>query len=575
MQSARRETVAPGEAGRADGQGAFAWLLGFVRPHLGRAAFVLALSLLATGLALVQPFITKFLIDDGLLAGNMTVVIWLCGLMVGAGVLGAALGGLNQWHYITLSGRILFALREAVYRHLQRLSPAFYARASGGDLLARLDGDIGEIQRFSVDAPLALVNGVIALAGALAFMLWLSWPLALLAFVLLPAEVAFLRFMRPRVETRTRRLRERASTVTGFFFDTLAAMKFIQAVGAEPREADRLQGLNADYLRDLLRLQMTNFVTATVPNLMTSASTAIVFIVGGYLTIQGELTLGTLIAFSAYLARATGPVQTLLGIYVAVMRARVSLTRVEEMTRVAPAVSAPARPQPLPAEARGVIRFEDVRFAYDAAAGPVLDSASADIPAGAMVAIVGASGIGKTTLIDLLHRHYDPQGGRILLDGVDLRELDLAELRRRVAVVAQDTVLLPGTIADNIRYARPEAGDTALRRAAEQAQVDAFVREMPEGYDTQVGARGTALSGGQRQRVAIARALLQEPLVLVLDEATSAVDASAEARIAGAIAELFGDRTRLVISHRSEILADADLVLELKDGRLAPVADLR
>jgi ATP-binding cassette subfamily B protein len=229
----------------------------------------------------------------------------------------------------------------------------------------------------------------------------------------------------------------------------------------------------------------------------------------------------------------------------------------------------------LPTEARGAIRFEDVRFAYDAAAGPVLDGAGADIPAGAMVAIVGASGIGKTTLIDLLHRHYDPQGGRILLDGVDLRELDLAELRRRVAVVAQDTVLLPGTIADNIRYARPEAGDTALRRAAEQAQVDAFVREMPEGYDTQVGARGTALSGGQRQRVAIARALLQEPLVLVLDEATSAVDASAEARIAGAIAELFGDRTRLVISHRSEILADADLVLELKDGRLAPVADLR
>lgn len=544
------------------------WLFDFVRPHLARAGLVLVLATVSTGLALVQPFITKFLIDDGLLAGDMSAVIALSALMVGVGVLGAVLGGFNQWHYISLSGRVLFALREAVYQHLQRLSPSFYARASGGDLLTRLDGDIGEIQRFSVDAPLALVNGVIALGGAIAFMLWLSWPLALLAFVLLPAEVAFLRYMRPRVETLTRRLRERASGITGFFFDTLSAMKFIQAVGAESREAARLETLNAEYLAELLRLQMTNFVTATVPNLMISLSTAIVFVVGGYLMIQGTLTLGTLIAFSAYLARATGPVQTLLGLYVALMRARVSLARVKEITQVAPAVTSPERPRPLPADAKGEIFLDDVAFRYDTAADLILDGANARLSAGKKIVIVGASGIGKSTLIDLLHRHYDAERGRILLDGIDLRELALEELRRRVAVVAQDTTLLPGTIAENIRYARPAADDESFRLAAERAQVDVFARDMREGYDTQVGARGVALSGGQRQRIALARALLQEPLVLVLDEATSAVDSGVEQRIATAIDTFFGHCTRIVIAHRSIVAGGADLVFRLEGGRL-------
>ncbi len=565
---ARPQAAPAGENGRQSVR----WLFGFVRPELARLGLVLMLSLLSTGLALVQPAITKFLIDDGLLAGRIDVVAWLCGLMFGAGLLGALLGGFNRWHYITLSGRILFSLRESVYRHLQRLSPAFYAKASGGDLLARLDGDIGEIQRFSVDTPLALVNGLIALAGALAFMLWLSWQLSFLAFVLLPAEVLFLRAMRPRIERQTRGLRERASTITGFFFDTLGAMKFIQSMAAEGREAGRLGGLNADYLRHLLRLQMTGFVTATVPGLMISLSTAIVFVAGGYLTIRGELTLGTLIAFSVYLGRATGPVQTLLGLYLAVTRARVSLTRVEEMTRVAPAVRPPARPRPLPEGGAGELRLDDIWFRYEDGGAEVLRGASALFPAGAKVAIVGASGIGKTTLIDLLHRHYDPDRGRVLLDGVDLRELDLGELRRRVAVVAQDTALLPGSIADNIRYANPEASDGAVREAAAGAQLDAFVASLEAGYDTEVGARGTALSGGERQRVAIARALLQDPLVLILDEATSAVDAEAEARIAAAIDALFATRTRLVISHHAAALVRADLVLELVDGRLRPAA---
>ncbi len=549
---------------------AWRWLSGFVRPQAARLAAVLLLSVVATGLALAQPYITRYLIDDGLLARRMDVIVVLCGILVGAAAVGAVLSGLNRWQYVDASARVLFALREAVYAHLQRLSPTFYARTRGGDVIQRLDGDVGEIQRFAVDGLLALVNGVIALTGTLVLMLTLSWQLSLLALVILPAQFLFLRYMRPRVEARTRDVRERASDLTSFIMDALAAMKLVQAVGAERRQSETLYGLHARYRDDLLRQQMTGYVTTAVPGVMTAFGTALVFVAGGWLVVTGGLSLGALVAFSIYMARATGPVQTLLGLYVAVRRAAVSLDRVMAIMDAPPAVTAPQTPRPLPVAAAGRIVFEGVSFAYPDSAQPVLGDLSAAFPGGAKVGLVGASGTGKSTLIDLLHRHYDPDSGRILLDGVDLRELDLAELRRRIAVVAQDTVLLQGSIIDNIRYAAPWADEDAVRAAAASAHVDEFARQLPDGYDTGVGSRGTALSGGQRQRVAIARAILQDPLVLILDEATSAVDVDTERSIGRAIDELFPDRTRIVISHRPETLAGADPILDMRDGRLEP-----
>jgi ATP-binding cassette subfamily B protein len=560
------------EAG--SGRHAYRWLLGFVRPHGRRLAVVLLLSLLATALGLAQPYLTKLLIDDGLIAGQFAVIVGLCGAMVGIGLAAAALGGLNRWHYIALSGKVLFALREAVYRHLQRLSPAYYAATRQGDLLARLDGDVGEIQRIAVDMPLAFVNGVIALLGSVGIMLWLDWRLALIAFLVLPCEVLFLHWVRPVIERRTRRLRERASDITGFLVDTLGAMKFIQSVRAEAREARRFEDLNAGYLGDLLRLQMTNFAAASVPNLMMTGATAGVFVVGGYWLIQGQLSLGTLIAFSVYLGRAAGPVQTILGLYVALARAKVSIARVQEITFARPAVASPARPRALPPTAGGEIRFEQVTFGYpDSGGQPQLDRVDLRVPAGAGVGVVGPSGIGKTTLIDLLARHYDPDAGRILLDGVDLRELALESVREKIAVVAQDTALLPGSIAENIRYARPAATDDEVQEAARRAQVAGFAQVLPAGLDTQVGSRGLALSGGQRQRIAIARALLLEPLVLVLDEATSSVDRRSEAQIIEAVHGLFAGRTRIIVSHRRETLAGLDAVFTLSGSALVPLGE--
>lgn len=543
----------------------FIWLFGFVRPRAPRLGLVLLLSLAATGLGLAQPWLTKLVIDDGLLAGRMDLLAWFCGLLLALALLGAAVGALNRWHYLTLSGQILFALRESLFRHLQRLSPVFYARRAGGDLLARIDGDVAEIQRFAVDTVLAAVNAVLALCGALLLMLLLSPWLTLVAAVALPLQFLAVRLLRPRIERLARRVRERSGAVTAFLVERLALVKLAQAMGTGDRETARLTTLHQSYLGDLRRLELAGFAGASIPGLLNGLSAAAVFLAGGAMVIDGRLTIGTLIAFIAYLGRAAGPVNTLLGLYIAQRRARVSLERVMELLREPPAVRDPERPLALPPGGRGNIRIEAVSFGFSEAR-PLLEGAEAIIPAGVKLGLAGASGIGKSTLVDLLQRHYDPQAGRILLDGIDLRHLRLAELRRRIAVVAQDTLLVPGTIADNIRYAAPLASDAEVARAAEQAGLTAGEAALEQ----RVGERGGGLSGGERQRLAIARALLQNPLVLILDEATAAVDRAAERRIAATVDRLFAGRTRIVVSHHPDALADADAVLELEAGRLVP-----
>ena len=551
---------------------ALAWLFGFVRPHLRAVALLLGLSLCASMLVLAQPWLTKTLIDDGLLAKDFDMLVKVALVMIAAGIFSTALGGINRYLHTQLSGRILFALRDDLYAHLQRLSPGFYGRRRIGDLLSRLDGDVAEIQRFAVDSLFAAVSAVIGLVGAIALMLVLSWQLSLIIALLIPVEVLWLRWMRRKVERDARGLRERSADLSSFLVETLPAMKFIQAAGQQQREAQRLQGLGQGYMQQLLRLQVTEFFTHAVPGTLTSLSRACAFIIGGYWVVQGTWQLGALIAFSTYLGMAVGPVQSLLGLYVALQRMTVSLGRVMELKREPGQVVEAEQPHSLP-DGRGELRLEGVWFTHQQRADAVLRGIDLHVPGGLKVAISGASGGGKSTLIDLLQRFYDPDQGRILLDGCDLKTLALAELRQRIAVVSQDIVLFRGSLAYNLAYAAPQADREAIEQVVLLARLDDLVVSLPHGLDSQLGERGQQLSGGQKQRIAIARALLQEPLILVLDEATSAVDEATEREVIAAIDQLFAGRTRILISHRTSTLAQADLHLQLADGQLRVLAN--
>ncbi|HKT97205.1 MAG TPA: ABC transporter ATP-binding protein [Paraburkholderia sp.] len=543
-----------------------AWLYGFVRPHRLAIAGLLALSVGASFVVLVQPWLTKEMIDRGLIGRNYAVLLTLAGAMVLAGIAGTLLGGVNRYLHTRLSGRVLFALRGAVYTHLQKLPPSFYGRRRIGDLLSRLDGDVAEIQRFALDALFSAVSSVIGLIGSVALLLTLSPKLSLLVAMLIPFEALWLRHMRRKVERDARGLRESAADLSSFLVETLPAMKFIQASGQQGAERRRLDGLGDRYMERLLKLQLTEFFTQSVPGLFTSLSRTGAFLLGGYWVVEGTWQLGSLIAFTTYLGMAVGPVKSLLSLYVALQRMTVSLARVVELQREPVTVAQPTRPAPSPASSD--LAFENVWFAHDARTQGILRGVSAVLPAGSKVALSGASGVGKSTLIDLMQRFYDPQQGTLRLGGVDLRELDLAGLRRRIAVVSQDIVLFRGSLADNVRYSTPHASHAQIVEAVRAAQLDELVATLPEGIDSLVGERGQQLSGGQKQRIAIARALLQDPSILVLDEATSAVDEATERQVIAQIDALFHARTRVLVSHRASTLAHADLHFDLAEGRL-------
>ncbi|UTW02131.1 ABC transporter ATP-binding protein [Amphritea atlantica] len=547
---------------------AFRWLYTFVRPQSKAIIGLMLLSVFASALVLLQPWLTKLLIDEGLLAKDYGMLVTMAVAMILVGIISTGLSGINRYLHTRLSGKILFSLREHLYEHLQILSPQFFGGRRIGDILSRLDGDVSQIQRFAVDSMFSALSSVLGLVGALALLVTLSWKLSLLVLVLIPLEILWLRWMRRKVERQTRIIRERSADLSSFLVETLPAMKFIQAVSQEKRESRKLHNLSDSYLTDLLKLQVTEFFTQAIPGTLTSLTRATAFLIGGYWVIQGQWQLGSLIAFSTYLGMATGPVQSLLGLYVAIQRMSVSLDRVMDLRRAEPDITTPEQPASLAEDMRGEISFDRVSFSYEGRNEPILNHATTVFPAGASIALTGPSGVGKSTVIDLLMRYYDPEHGRIFIDGVNLKQLPPMALRKRVALVSQDITLFRGTLMENIRYAAPEASDADVRAAAEQAQLTELVSSLPMGLETPLGERGSQLSGGQKQRLAIARAILQQPAILILDEATSAVDEATETEVIANVNRIFAGKTRILISHRASTLSGVDLRIELNNGQL-------
>jgi len=545
-------------------------LLPFLRPYRARLAAVLGVSLVATMLGLVQPYVAKLLIDEALLARNLRALAAAAALMAVATVLGFALNILSSYRYVNLSAHLLFDMRLALYRHLQTLSPRFYARTRLGEIVSRINNDIAEIQRVSADSILGLVASVAFLAGSVAVMLWLNPKLFLVSLLGTPFSVLALRHYQGRLVEQVRALRERSAAIGSFLIETLAGVRLVTACNAQEREVVRFRERNAGFIESLLGMQVTSAMAGALPGTILTLSTAAVFLYGGKLVIDNAMSVGALVAFMAYHLRLLAPVQNLLGMYTSLATARVSLSRVFELLDTPAEVI--ERPQARGLEnVRGEIVFEDVSFGHDRGE-LVLDAVSFRVPAGGFCAVAGSSGAGKSTIADLLVRFQDPDSGVVRLDGHDLRDLRLAALRGTVALVEQDPFLFHATIGENIAYARPEAAQQEIEEAARGAAIHEFIAALPEGYRTVVGERGLALSAGERQRVAIARALLRRPAVLVLDEPTSALDAETEAAIGTALLRVPWSCTRILITHRPALAAMASQVLVLENAKVAETA---
>lgn len=544
----------------------FRWGLAYLRPYAGRVAIVLALNLAATGVALFVPFLARTLVDDAFLGRDASALATVVALFGGATLATYALNVASGLLYTHASAHVLFDMRLAVYRHLQRLSPRFFARTPLGDVVSRLNNDVGEVQRILAEATLGWVGNLVFLAGAAGMVVWLDWRLAVAAGVLLPASVAALIRYRRRLEGRVRTMRERSAEIGAFLIETLQGARVVALFNAQDREARRFKRRNDAFIAALMAMQRLRYLAGGLPGLLLAASTAVVFLYGGGRVIDGTLTLGTFTAFVAYQIRLVGPVQGLMGLYAGIAAAGVSLRRVHELLDERPEVSDPVRPAVL-GRVRGELSFEAVSCGHGRG-GAVLDGFGLRAGPGDVVALVGRSGSGKSTVADLLARHLDPDAGRVLLDGVDLRSLRLADVRARVAVVEQSPFVFHASILENVRYGRPGASEREVADAVERAGLGDFAAALPQGLRTPVGEGGQALSAGERQRVALARALLADPAVLVLDEATGALDPATETRVVQAYAEAMRGRTTLAISHRRALASMADRVAVLESGRI-------
>jgi ATP-binding cassette subfamily B protein len=544
-------------------------LVPFLTKYRGMLLLMGAAILLSAAAMLSVPLAARRMIDLGFSSADSSVINRTFGLLMLIGAMLAAASSTRFYAVNWLGERVIADLRSAVFAHLVELSPAFYEKTHSGEVMSRLTADTTQIKAAAGSSISQFLRNAIMLIGALVMMVVTSLKLTLLVLLAIPLIVLPLMAFGRAVRSRSRRAQDSLAEASAFAADNLSAVRTMQASGNGQAVASRFALAVGDaFEAAMARIKARAGLTALVI-FLTFASVVGVLWYGASDVVAGQMTGGTLSQFVLYALFAAGAVAELAEVWGEVQQAAGAAERLSELMAAPIAIRSPAEPKPLPEPAKGALAFENVTFAYDAASDePVLKDVSFAVAPGETVAIVGPSGAGKSTLFNLALRFFDPQSGRVTVDGVDVATADLTALRRRFAVVPQDIAVFADTVEENIRYGMPAASDTDVRRAAKAAEADEFIRALPQGYATRLGERGITLSGGQRQRIAIARALLRNAPILLLDEATSALDAESEHAVQTALADLMRGRTTLVIAHRLATVQRASRILVMDEGRI-------
>jgi ATP-binding cassette subfamily B multidrug efflux pump len=561
-------------------------LLIYFRPFLGLLLLAGVLIVVGTLLELAAPYLTGIAVDQFIAPGDQPRPAWLGWLLprevsraTGLNVTMLLLLGtyLLSWgttaaqiYLMTLVGqRVLLHMRTQIFERIQALSLGFFDKWEAGDLMSRLVNDTQVINQVFSGGVTRLASMSLILVGIVVSMLGLNWRLALASFTVLPVMILTTTVFSRRARIAFRRTRQTIGQVSAELQENIAAVREVQAFAREDANVDEFEAINASN-RDA-NVQAESLVSAFSPALDVLSTIALAIVVGygGYMVLAGDpsVSVGMIVSFLIYVRRFYEPIRGIANLYTQLQAGVAGAERIFELLDTPSDITDASDAIDLPA-IQGQVGFEGVTFAYNEEDGPVLEDIGLTAQPGETVALVGPTGVGKTTLVSLLTRFYDVDEGTIRVDGHDLRQVTRASLRRQMGVVLQDTFLFSGTLMENIRYGRLEASDEEVLEAARLANADSFITRLPEGYQTQLGERGHNLSQGQRQLIAIARAVLANPRILILDEATSSVDTRTERLIQGALDELLKGRTSFVIAHRLSTIRNADQVLVLKEGRI-------
>ncbi len=541
-------------------------LLVFLRPYTLQMLVAFVAMLAASGLTLLAPLLVKLAIDGPILAGDINGLDEIVLLLLLAFV-GLYLASMAQRYLLSWVGqRMLADLRSALFRHLQELPLSYHDNHIVGVTISRVISDVGVINQLLSQGLITLTGDSLLLAGIVIVMLSLNAQLALVTFSIVPVIVLVTMIFAHKAKLAFRKTRARNAHMIGDLAENLSGIRVIQAFANEAISTEKFNEVNGANRDAHVEAMSLSFVFLPTVEILGLAATGIVLLFGGLSVAQGSLTLGTVIAFLAYVNRFFLPVQELSQLYATMQTAMAGGERVINLLGMEPAIKdrPDARKMP-PIEGR--IEFRDVHFGYRESL-PVLRDINLDIPAGTMVALVGPTGAGKTSIANLIARFYDVSAGAILIDGNDIREVEQRSMRAQMGLVSQDPFIFAGSIADNIRFGAPEATAEAVMAAAEMANVSEFARDLPQAYETEIFEDGANLSVGQRQLISIARAILADPRILIMDEATSSVDMVTEALIQDALRKLLSERSAIVIAHRLSTIVNADLICVVDEGRV-------